>query len=282
MKQEVTQLDGYSGYDVLLIKKELNYRVRKKSKELKKNARLVAQYNKHLFFYKLKNALFSVPKVLGSGYEKKLFFYEYEYIEGITLINFIENNSVEKIKHVIDKIIQIIKELSDTKNEPYESDIDLSIKKALSKKISDNIKKCNLDNDICEKVNRRAGKLKNFSDKTLCHGDFTFDNIIIDSEYRIWLIDYLDNFYPHYWFDISKLFQDIDGKWYELKHGIKLPNNKLLYIRRYLLEEISKFDKEYIKHHKFLLAVVFLRILPYAKSKSDFKIILDKIKYFIN
>jgi len=41
----------------------------------------------------------------------------------------------------------------------------------------------------------------------------------------------------------------IAGKWYEIKHDIQLPYNKLAYIKSYLLKKISSMDKKYYGGH---------------------------------
>jgi len=277
------QLDGYSGYEVLLYKNNNQIDVvRKKSREISQNDRLKKQYEKHLFFLELKNDLFFIPPVIGQGQEGGLFFYEYQFIQGETFIHFIQKNLADNIRIILDKILKILEQLQQNRVFYEQEAKNRKFFDSVAEKILNNLEKCQLDLSIENKILKKIHQLKNHSLKTLCHGDFTFDNLIIDQDLNIWLIDFLDLFYPHYWFDISKLFQDIDGKWYELKHNIRLPNNKMLYIKDYLFQRIKKVDQEYIESHSFLLALVFLRILPYAKNTNDKKIIKNKIEYFIN
>lgn len=281
--KKTMQLNGYSGDEVLLYKNNSDiYVVKKKSFNIGRNERLHNQYKKHLFFLKLNNNLFSVPQILGTGVEGRLFFYEYKFIEGTTFIYFIETNSMQNILVVLDKILNILKEFSQQKTYFESKDHNIGFRDALYAKINDIVKKQPLEYSMVNKIFKILHKINNHTNKTICHGDFSFDNIIVDKNMNLWFIDFLDIFYPHYHFDISKLFQDIDGKWFELKHNIELSHNKLSYIRDYLFKKIGHFDKEYYQLHNFLLSLVFLRILPYAKNPIHQKIIKNKINYFVN
>ena len=272
-------LDGYSGYSVLLSGNETTgYEVIKQSVSEDKNSRLQHQHLKHVFFQGLSAAPFGVPVVKNHDLEKGLFKYTYCFIEGVSLIKKIEICSQDELVYLSEKIIKILLYFKESKLH-YETPSEKNLSSYLMSKIEHNSKSCNLDSKIRNKLIEMA---KSFvcDGQTLCHGDFTFDNIIVDSQNKLWLIDYLDVF-PHYWLDISKLFQDLDGNWFEIKHNTKLPQNKLLFMRNYLFEKISRIDPEYAKYHRFLLAVSFLRILPYAKSTNDRDLILEKIKHCV-
>jgi len=274
------KLNGYSGYQVYL-KSNSNeeYTVIKKSSEKRTNERLQKQYEKHTFFYNLDGKPFCVPEIVNSGYENGLFFYEYKFVEGISLIKKIEMSNQEEVIKLCDDILKIIYYFKSRKDFYYEKNVSGNLKQYIQEKIDRNTAACGIDRDINKALLKN---LDNFEEegRYLCHGDFTLDNIIVDTYGKIWLIDYLDIF-PHYWLDLSKLFQDIDGNWFEIKHNIKLPKNKLLFIHKYLIENINKRDPAYIKYHNFLVAIAFLRILPYARNLNDKTILINKIKYFI-
>jgi len=274
-------LDGYSGYEVALVKDPKNgYIVIKKSKSKEKNERLIRQYEKHCFFQNLREECFGVPEITGHGYDKDMFFYEYRFVEGSTLIKYIDGANQSDIENISDKLLKIMKHFASKSAIYYEKWAQMSMKEFLGKKVEENCAKCGLDDEIRRKFLSKIGNLPE-KGRCLCHGDFTFDNIIVDEKGELWLIDYLD-VYPHYWMDVSKLFQDIDGGWYEIKHGSKLPMNKLFFMRQYLLGEMDKIDPDYRRFHNIFLAVAFLRILPYSKSETDRRLIVEKIKNFLN
>lgn len=276
-------LQGYSGLQLKLYKdKQGLFIVRKKSLHEKQNLRLQQQYHKHIFFFNLNHNYFKVPQVLGSGSEDGLFYYDYRYVSGVTLLKFIADQPTEKILVALEKIVKIINELKENETYYEKDNQDISFLSMMVTKIKDNCKKCNLDSILENKFIDRLKGLSDHQSKTLSHGDFSFDNIIIDEKGELWLIDSLDLFYSHYWLDVSKLFQDIDGGWSEIKHGITLPKEKVDSIRGYLINKIDEIDPKYLKYHNFLMAIVFLRILPYAKSGLDKRKIMDKINMFIN
>src|SRR5262249_48162573 len=63
-----------------------------------------------------------------------------------------------------------------------------------------------------EKLQKTGGGLS----PTLCHGDLTLENLVIDADGKLWLLDFLDAPFEHWWQDVSKLHQDLDGGWYLL------------------------------------------------------------------
>lgn len=283
MKFNIVSLKGYSGLKVSLYKdKVFGYIVRKEAKNISQNTRLKKQYQKHLYFFNLKSDLFKVPLIISKGYQNRLFFYEYQFSEGITLLDYIQKKSNKEIAFILDKIIDIIKYLKSHGNTFEKIDTDVSIVSSFEKKIKKNFKKTQVPKIIKDSMMKKLNQIPKNMKQTLSHGDLSFDNIIIDKKRGIILIDFMDLFYSHYWLDISKMFQDIDGGWSEIKHGIILPDKKVKNIRRYLIEGISKIDKEYFKYHNFLMAVVFLRILPYAKDELDRKRIINKMRVFVN
>jgi len=107
---------------------------------------------------------------------------------------------------------------------------------------------------------------------TLCHGDLTMDNIIYDERNSIcYLIDFLDNYIEHYWFDIVKLFQDIEGMWYSFRNPDIDLNNilpKMEFMKNQLDEDLVEKEEFYKEYRYLFLAINFARILPYANPES--------------
>jgi aminoglycoside/choline kinase family phosphotransferase len=111
--------------------------------------------------------------------------------------------------------------------------------------------------NIVQATNTKLGEkldigVDEFLPETLCHGDFTLDNIFFDKETRkVAIIDFLDSYINHYYLDIAFLYQ-IDS-------DIPLPSNE-----------------HYMKYHNYLLYSKFKRMLPYNKEKW----VKDKVKYY--
>jgi len=283
MSSNIIELAGHSGFEVILYERKKNfYVVRKKAKSIEQNARLKRQYQKHKFFKSLKQDKFFVPEILDAGFKAKLFYYEYKYVEGVTLIHFIEHHPINKILVVLKKIAAIVKSFQSEKKAFEAIGPGQTLGSALKKKIGSILSFHPNSQKIAKLLLKKLKTLEDFKDSTICHGDLTFDNIIVDSNLNVWLIDFLDSFYPHYWFDITRLFGDIDGRWHEIKYGIRLPQNKLIYLRELFLNSVRAFDSRYESYNNFLLAVSFLRTLPYAKTEEERRLIISKIDYFLS
>lgn len=277
-----TVLKGSSGINIYFYTNSKGVKiVRKVSYSKKQIPRLKTQYEKHLFLSKQKNDLFRIPKIVNTGNKNGSFFYEYTYIEGSSMVQILIDKSTEELTYLLDKLSLITKYFS-CQNKYFENSYKNSdFKYILKEKILDVCKKELLDEKLKEKLITKLESLKLPQIKTLSHGDLSFDNIIVDKKNNIWLIDYIGTFYPHYWLDIAKLFQDIEGGWYELKHKVKLDKSKINYLTNHLKKRVSIFDRDYLKNHNFLMSIIFLRILPYLKSKSEKKKILEKINAYI-
>ncbi len=256
--------------------------VRKQSEKKEQIGRLKVQYEKHIFLSKQKNNLFKIPQIINSGSRKNLFFYEYKFIEGFSMSEVLSLKPTDQLIKIMDKLVLIVKYFS--KNvEYFERSFenrkfkDILVDKVL--RVSDTL---HLDKNIKDKFLTNLKLITIPTNKTLYHGDLSFENIIIDKKDDIWLIDCIGTFYPHYWTDLSKLFQDIEGEWNYLKHGIKLDRKKNQELTNYLKKRIVEFDKGYIQSHNFFMAMIFLRTLPYLKNESKKEKILKKIKNYLD
>lgn len=274
---------GNSGSEVFLYKDTLgDMLVRKQAKKKIQNKRLLVQYEKHLFFSKLKNTFFKVPEISNKGFKNGLFFYEYKYVEGENFITFLKYKDIKEIVPVIDNLFKILEYFS-KENIYFETEYKtMSFRKALEDKITTNSVKLGLSVELRNKLLSHLKNVGSFNKKTLHHGDLTFDNIIIDKDKNLSLIDYSGGFYPHYWMDIVRLFQDTEGEWYKIKHKMEINKKKVEYINKYIRKKTHEFDKGYSKIHNLLMAITFLRIMPYMKSELDKKKILRKIETFAN
>lgn len=277
-----TKLRGSSGISIFLKNQSGEKIVRKQTAKKAQIERLKIQYKKHLFLLKKKNTLFNIPPIINHGTKENIFFYEYKYIEGITMSEALSSKSYEQLTKILTKLFLIVKYFSKN-NDFFETFYKkISFNKVLKDKIFNICDSLTLEKSIRNKFLSKLKYINIQTNKTLYHGDLSFDNIILDKKDNIWLIDCIGTFYPHYWTDLSKLFQDIEGEWFQLKHGIKLDKEKNRKLTNYLKEKISKFDKNYLKHHNFFMAVIFLRILPYLKNKSKKEKVLEKIIKYLN
>ena len=229
---------GHSGCKVILLEKNI---VRKISSNLFYNSRLEIQMQKQLSF---KDDFFKKPIIIDYGYNKdNLFYFDMEYISGINLSLYFENNSAYNCIKIINKF------------EKFKKQTFIDIKDDIQKKI----KNLNIEDiyinlfDIDWKTN-----------DGYCHGDLTFENIIVNDG-GIYLIDFLDSFSNCPLVDESKLLQDAFCYW-SFKNNY-IPKEKLSFI----------CEKYNTKQHYIMLLIHLYRILPYTNEKEKILCMTQKV-----
>ncbi len=96
------KLIGHSGCDVRLLSGEKSF-VRKTSKDIDYNKRLIRQCQKQKLYA-------CAPKVIGEGYNNKLFYFDMEYIRGESVASFLRYCPVTEIETICDMLINILKD----------------------------------------------------------------------------------------------------------------------------------------------------------------------------
>lgn len=280
----ITEFQGYSGCKILLYLSNDKYFVRKISKNIEYNARLEKQLIKQRFFMnKLAKNNLQTPKILGEGYINNLFYFDMEYVPGKNLITYIPEATVEELEYISKTLLEIIGLFKSLEKENNALIKDKSINK--TREINAKITHLPEFKEMIDEIERGfyesdTAELK----ETFCHGDLTIENIIYDPNKKIfYLIDFLDTYSDHYWFDISKLFQDIEASWYSIRYkDINLNNMylKMAYIENYLNKNLILKEQNYRRYHYLFLSLTLARILPYAKD-SHLNFLKSKIKYFL-
>ncbi len=273
----VADLHGYSGCKLKIYLKEGAYFVRKISKNVEYNERLKQQMLKQDYFYKkiaTENIL--TPKILNHGYIGNLFYFDMEYITGRNILLVISDASIQKLTEISQRIFELISIMKKNKTDKMMNVFSKSLAKIeeirskISSKNHESVK------NIVEILDKVKSKLNEKLDteemyETFCHGDLTMENMIYDeNNKKLYLIDYLDSYANHYWIDISKVFQDLEGKWYAYRNpNIDLDNLhlKMAFIENYLNKILILEEKEYLENHHVLLAVTLARIFPYADEE---------------
>jgi len=264
----IKDLSGFSGCKIKLYSKGSFNFVRKISASKDYNSRLESQMNKQIYFYEnLMTKNLRAPKVINSGEIDGLFFFDMEYVRGITLVEHVLESSPKNLKKISRMLIEMLKLMKSTQRN---SDIDVSLK--INLKL----------NQIKSKMTENYSELNDIQipelslKESFCHGDLTFENIIYDKESgNYYLIDFLDSFIDNYFFDIVKLFQDLEGYWYLLRNpkiDKKLMEIKMFFIKEFILNNFL-IDEDYLKYHKNLLKLNFARILPYASGEKFEKVL---------
>lgn len=276
-------LGGHSGCQIFLMEDDDGkVYVRKISKDKAYNNRLKIQSQKQATF---SGDPIKTPKILNQGYtEKGLYFFDMEYIQGVTLAEYIKTMEIGKVKGLVEALVSSLvpqkQALISKKQQKLATDV-------FAKKISDLRRNLSEGNEI---VKRALDMLEAHDWSKLspsqCHGDMTLENIIVRND-RLYFIDFLDSFYDSWFLDIGTLLQDVQVMWsYRFQAEISMNTVlRLIVFRDLLLDEIRKIDSSYVLEIYYSLLQKLIRIYPYTKDELTYyflnektHIVLDNIK----
>ncbi len=266
----VKDLGGHSGCRILLYEENGIYFVRKYSGSKDYNLRLVSQCTKQQHF---QSDTIKVPKVLNSGYDENgLFYFDMEYIQGVTLSKFITKIDVSDIQGIVSTIIG---------NLQFETVRNHTTSEVFTKKISElEVKTKNLGNGA---VKQAISILKKIDwavfPNTMCHGDLTFENIIISNK-EIYFIDFLDSFYDSWLLDVGKLFQDLECMWSYRDMTSWDANTKirLIIFKQIILNCLKQKNSRYVHFTYAALLLHLVRIYPYSKDSATLSFLDQQVE----
>jgi aminoglycoside phosphotransferase len=269
-------LSGFSGAIIGLVQTRQSaiQVVRKASTDPSGSARLKVQARlQHDLAQQLSPDIL-VPRVLDEGTSMGHYWYDMERIIGVDAVEYLATGNCAHALILMDLLRTTLYRLSAaTPNDHTTVDLQAAIGEKLAE----------IDSRTREKYLRCTDAIRaaiTGHPMTLpascVHGDMTLENIFIDQEQRIWLIDTIPSPFQHYWIDISKLFQDLQGRWF-MNRGKSIPVG----VTRYLSDELANFAgqlrPDYARWHGPLLALTFARILPYCRSAKDIEFISSRI-----
>lgn len=270
----IKKLEGHSGCSLKLLKIDDLFFVRKISGELNYNRRLKKQYSKQNKF--LPEKIFT-PKIINKGFENECFYFDMQFIQGKTLA---EYSSSILITEIADFTRLFFKNLYNQNNllNPQANIIFNNKITELKSKIrqTENVK---LAIKLLEKFNW------SYVYKSPCHGDLTLENIIITTDKKLYLIDFLDSFYNSWLIDIAKLFQDLELGWsFRNQENDVTRNLRLLVAKEAILEEIKKMEHSemIIETVYYLLLINILRIYPYTQDEKTFLFLENAIQKILS
>lgn len=272
----ITELGGHSGCRILLCETDAVVFVRKIAGNIEYNARLMQQEKKQEYWG---NDVIHAPEVYNIGYtDDGLFFFDMEYIHGITLAEYMKTVEVSGIRNLVDSLSTNVISMFYTEG-PSDEEVFCTKINELAKKLS------NQDKYILNQGIKllREHSWKYFA-RTPCHGDLTLENIIVKDD-RIYLIDFLDSFYDSWLLDIGCLLQDVQTLW-AYREMERIDNNtiiRLTIFRDILVDRIKKMAGEkYVSEIYYALLLKLFRIYPYAMSGKDRTFLEEKINLVIN
>ena len=232
------KLIGHSGCDLQLVGSSI---VRKISPNPDYNKRLIKQAHKQNDFT---HPTVKTPKIINIGYKNNLAYFDMEYITGVTLAKFCQVSNIKNIENIINSL---------TGTNDFKSDIKKQVK------------------NKCLTLDHFPHIIIDEVDWTVptgnCHGDLTFENILIDSEGQPYVLDFLDSYVNSIEVDCSKLMQDSFCGW-----SFRSLNTVPWHVLRYINDMLCS------KRRYILLLINLYRIIPYTTNRNTHKWLQCQIK----
>lgn len=267
-------LGGHSGCQIFLMEDDDGQVfVRKISKDVDYNERLEVQSKKQESFL---GDPIRAPRVLDHGYtDDGLYFFDMEYVQGVTLAEYIKTMEIGKVKGIVESLVSSI--VPNTPVAVLENTV--SVEAIFRKKISDLREKLEDKNNVV--INRSLDLLETHDWHKLtpsqCHGDMTLENIIVKDD-RLYFIDFLDSFYDSWFLDIGTLLQDVQVMWsYRFEKDVNMNTVlRLIVFRDLLLNAIRKVNPDYVVEIYYSLLQKLIRIYPYTKDELTYNYLNEK------
>lgn len=267
-----TDLGGHSGCKVKLIEDANRVFVRKIAANEKYNVRLKKQMKKQADYT---NALLNTPEIYADGMQDGLFFFDMEYIQGITLAESIKSIEAGKIEKIVDSIVNSI-------YPEHEGVADTDVFKKKIESLANPIKK--IGSGVAEQGLELLDAYcwEGFK-QSACHGDMTLENIIVKDN-ELYLIDFLDSFYDCWILDAGTLLQDVQLMWsYRMQNLVS--NNtliRLLIFHDIFLDKLKRKMPGRMSDIYYALLLKMLRIYPYTKDEQTLDFLNEKTKMIID
>ena len=228
----IKELKGFSGSKIYLMRNDNGLFIRKMD-NVDRNFIKLNELSQH----------FNVPKIYS--YNNNIL--DMEYIHGLDMKSYL---AVRDTKRLTEFLINVLSEFS---KDVYMTDYtDVYIDKLKYIKLPSEM--LFTKEQLLEKLPKRLPRSKYF-------GDLTLENIIYGENGQFHLLDGMTSEYDSYIFDIAKLRQDLECKWF-LRDTKLLLDVKVENIQDKLLERFE------LANNNYLLILMLLRVYRYTKPFS--------------
>jgi aminoglycoside phosphotransferase len=280
--QGVQRLPGFSGADVFLLSRRRGpWFVRKAARTPLGNMRLQRQAAKQIAFAERRMLPVRTPRVLDEGAIAERYYFDMELVRGRDGATFMREASHPELRAFAEHLCGYLR-LAAASN-PIEPTDPIDLRARLRSKLCDVRSRVDPRHfDLLDTLDRQlsAIAMPEILRPTLSHGDLTLENIMVDYDRTIWFFDLLDPPFQHYWCDISKLAQDIEGGWY-LRRGPAIAHSVRVFLKNSIIRVAEDLSDSYSQLSYVLLSLDFARILPYAHQPADVALVRSRISHFM-
>lgn len=277
------QLNGLSGATLKIQSDRGHAIVRKASSSEKDSPRLQRQMEKQQAFFRL-NGPIKTPEILNTGTTSEgIFYFDMKFVSGLDGHRYLEKCSPSEMLGFSKKLSEHLSNISDYpcigETSAYASLYDSCIYKL----IEVHRQAVGLTDELAGKLLGSLKKVQQLRicNHAFCHGDFTLENMMIDSKGDLYFVDFLDSTYEHPIQDFIKLSQDIHGGWFRTR-GRRISGSYIAYLEKIVECAAEKAVSGYSNANFILLALNFCRILPYVRDENQRKHVVDRITQFVN
>ena len=236
----IKELKGFSGSKIYLMKNDKGLFIRKMENVDRKFIKL-NELSQH----------FNVPKIYS--YNNNIL--DMEYIHGLDMKSYL---AVRDTKRLTEFLINVLSKFSEDVHMTDYTDVYI-----------DKLKYIKLPSEMLFTKEQLLEKLPKRLPRSKYFGDLTLENIIYGENGQFHLLDGMTSEYDSYIFDIAKLRQDLECKWF-LRNTKLLLDVKVENIQDKLLERFE------LANNNYLLILMLLRVYRYTKPFSKEETLLTK------
>lgn len=206
---EIVPLAGHSGASVTLVTRGSEQRVRKLAKGAAESPRLLRQMRMQQSAHQ---AGIRTPAIISSGMDGDRAFFEMEYIPGRSFARAIIEGNQPDPRDFVGFLIGVANQYRASEGAVLEKRIFTEKLTAISEQCEIALARLGLADEFARLV-EVVLEADLETPKSPAHGDFTFDNILIDNSGGFVLIDFDDPGFLSWKLDLAKLMQDVWGRW---------------------------------------------------------------------
>lgn len=274
---EIVLLSGFSGALIALLRDAngTNF-VRKVAEKPDGSAKLKRQADQQIALGAMLGGLARMPEVLREGDAGGCYWFDMTFVPGRDGVTYLADASYSQFEQFSARLADLLRRLA----EPVADSLEFRPAAPILAKLDEiDGKTKGAHTALLAPLRVAADKMDFTLPTTRVHGDLTLENIIVDRSDQLWLIDTIESPFDHYWIDLSKLFQDCEGRWFRHR-GRALSLGVSWELRQRLHTVARAMDSRYAGFHNLLLALTFARILPYAQGQPDIDFVARRVAIF--
>ena len=260
-------LRGFSGSAIELRRSAGETRVRKYARTAVRMERELAKLERlQAISYDKAVPLFRVPALLAVHRQEPAY-YEMAYIRGFTLEEQVQSCPVHEIEKWAERLVDIHEYVQQVPYAPKEEE------GVFLRSYLDHLPASYPHRAQVMTALERVATASSFS-----HGDLTLDNILIGPYRQVHLIDPLYHGFDCRYWDLAKLFQSCYLDWWRVRGITTDRHQRLRLLARFLVRSLDRRGYTDWATVALYLAVVLLRIVPYAPQEAQKRELLEQAR----